>query len=66
MRVTAPPEGGKANDAVIELLASTLDVPARTISIVSGRGGRDKLVELAGLAPGEAERRLESRKEARA
>jgi uncharacterized protein len=66
VRVTAPPEGGKANDAVVELLASALDVPARTISIVSGRSGRDKLVELAGLAPDEAERRLESRKEARA
>jgi uncharacterized protein YggU (UPF0235/DUF167 family) len=66
VRVTAPPEGGKANDAVVALLASTLDVPARTISIVSGRTGRDKLVELAGLAPDEAERRLESRKEAHA
>jgi uncharacterized protein YggU (UPF0235/DUF167 family) len=60
VRVTAPPEDGKANDAVVALLAATLDVPPRTISIVSGHGGRDKLVELADIAPAETERRLEA------
>jgi uncharacterized protein len=67
VRVSAPPEGGRANAAVVELLAETLGVPARTISVVSGRGARDKLVELAGIAPDEIERRLEAvgRKEAR-
>jgi len=58
LRVAAPPEGGKANDAVVALLAATLDVPARTISIVSGHGGRDKLVELADIGPEETERLL--------
>ena len=68
VRVSAPPEGGKANAAVVELLADILGVPARTISVVSGHGARDKLVELAGIAPDEIERRLEAvgRKEARA
>jgi uncharacterized protein len=68
VRVTAPPEGGRANAAVIALLASTLGVPARTISVVSGHGGRDKLVELTGIALDETERRLAAagRKEARA
>jgi uncharacterized protein len=68
IRVSAAPEGGRANDAVVELLADTLGVPARTISVVSGHGARDKLVELAGIAPEEIERRLEAvgRKEARA
>ncbi len=68
MRVAAPPEDGRANDAVIALLAAALGVPARTISVVSGHGGRDKLVELAGIAPDETERRLAAagRKEARA
>ncbi len=48
------------------MLAATLQVPARTISIVSGHGGRDKLVELAGIAFDETERRLAAagRKEA--
>jgi uncharacterized protein len=66
VRVAAPPENGRANDAVIALLAATLQVPARTISIVSGHGGRDKLVELDGIPFDETERRLAAagRKEA--
>ena len=68
VRVAAPPERGRANEAVVALLAATLGVPARTISVVSGHGGRDKLVELTAIAPDEAERRLAAagRKEARA
>jgi uncharacterized protein len=67
VRVSAPPEDGRANAAVVELLADTLGVPARTISVVSGHAARDKLVELAGIEPDEIERRLEAvgRKEAR-
>jgi len=68
IRVSAPPEDGRANAAVVRLLADALGVPARTISVVSGHGARDKLVELAGIAPDEIDRRLEAvgRKEARA
>jgi uncharacterized protein len=67
LRVSAPPQDGRANAAVVELLASVLRVPARTISVVSGHGARDKLVEVAGIAPDEIDRRLEAvgRKEAR-
>jgi uncharacterized protein len=65
--VSAPPQDGRANAAVVELLASVLGVPARTISVVSGHGARDKLVEVAGIAPDEIDRRLEAvgRREAR-
>jgi len=68
IRVSAPPEDGRANAAVVRLLADALGVPAHTISVVSGHGARDKLVELAGIAPDEIDRRLEAvgRKEARA
>ena len=62
MRVAAPPEDGRANDAVVRLLADTLALPQRDVEIVSGHGGRDKVVELAGIAPEEAERRLERRR----
>ena len=58
VRVAAPPEDGKANDAVVRLLAETLALPARDVQIVSGRASRDKTVALAGLAPDEIERRL--------
>lgn len=60
VRVTSAPEHGRANDAVVRLLATTLAVPCEAVSIVSGRGARDKIVELAGVGPGLVERRLDS------
>jgi len=58
LRVTAPAEGGRANDAVVRLLADTVDVPRRRVTLVSGHAARDKVVELEGVAAAEAERRL--------
>ena len=60
IRVAAAPEGGRANDAVIRLLADTLSVPREAVTLVSGHGARDKIVELAGLGPYQIERRLTS------
>jgi uncharacterized protein (TIGR00251 family) len=60
VRVAAPPEHGKANDAVVRLLADALELPRRDVEIVSGHGGKDKIVELVGLAPAEIEERLAS------
>jgi uncharacterized protein YggU (UPF0235/DUF167 family) len=50
-RVRAVPENGKANTALIALLAATLGVPKSTISIVSGATSRLKRVEIAGNSP---------------
>jgi uncharacterized protein (TIGR00251 family) len=44
--VTAAPEDGKANRAVIGLLADALDVPASSISLVRGATSRDKWFRL--------------------
>jgi uncharacterized protein (TIGR00251 family) len=60
VRVTQRPEHGRANDAVVRLLAETLDVPRDAVTVVSGHTGRDKIVELDGIAPTLAERRLTS------
>jgi uncharacterized protein len=60
VRVAAAPEGGRANEAVIRLLADTLSVPRDAVTLVSGHSGRDKIVELAGLGPAQIERRLTS------
>jgi uncharacterized protein (TIGR00251 family) len=46
--VTAPPEGGKANDAVIALLAREWGVAKSAVSVVSGATARRKLVEIRG------------------
>jgi len=60
VRVAAPPEGGRANDAVVRLLAETLLLPRDAVTLVSGHGARDKIVQLAGLDPTQIERRLSS------
>ena len=59
VRVTAAPEGGRANEAVVRLLADTLSLPQRDVANVSGHGARDKIVALEGIELEEAERRLE-------
>ncbi len=56
--VTAPPEDGRANAAVVALLAGALGVPAGAVSLVRGAGGRRKAVEVAGIGGDEARRRL--------
>jgi uncharacterized protein (TIGR00251 family) len=58
VRVTAAPEGGRANDAVLELLSERVGLPRRALSIVSGQTSRDKVVEMTGIDRHEAERRL--------
>ena len=44
--VTAAPEGGKANEAAIALLAKTLGVPKSSVSIVKGHRSRDKRLSI--------------------
>jgi uncharacterized protein (TIGR00251 family) len=59
VRVSAPAEDGRANDAVLALLAERLQLPRRSLTIVSGHSARDKVVEMAGIDAHESERRLE-------
>lgn len=44
--VTAVPENGKANDAVIKLLAKASGVPKSRLSIIRGATSRDKVIQL--------------------
>ena len=50
VRVTAPPADGRANAAVIGLLAHALGVPRSSITIVSGAASRDKRVRVSGYS----------------
>ncbi len=45
--VTAPPHEGRANEAVIDLLAEYFRVPRSRVRIVRGQAGRRKIVEIA-------------------
>jgi len=46
--VTAPPEGGKANAALIQLLAKTWRLPKRDVILVAGGAARTKKLHVAG------------------
>ncbi|MCL5264213.1 MAG: DUF167 domain-containing protein [Chloroflexi bacterium] len=58
IRLTAPPVEGKANKALVSLLAGILRVSKADISIVTGQAGREKLVDVAGLSSDELKSRL--------
>ena len=49
VRLNAPPVDGAANRELIELLAETLDVPRRAITIVAGERSRTKRVRVDGM-----------------
>lgn len=46
VKVTAPPEKGKANAALVKLLAKHFGVAKSAVTIVSGETGRLKVVEV--------------------
>ena len=46
--VTAPPEDGCANEALLQLLARVLRLSRRDLAIVAGAAGRRKTVSVAG------------------
>ena len=58
-RVRAVPEDGKANEALIALLAKTLAVPKSHLRIVSGATSRLKRIAIAGQNPTVIAARLE-------
>jgi len=49
VRVTAPPERGKANAAVVRLLASALGASRDDVRLVSGAPSPQQVGEIAGL-----------------
>lgn len=44
--VTAPPDKGKANKAVVALVAGALGVPKSAVTLVRGETGREKLLRI--------------------
>lgn len=57
IRVSAPPEGGRANDAIRALLASTLASPLREVELIRGASSRAKSFRI-GLDPATVADRL--------
>ena len=58
VRVAAPPEGGRANDAIRALVAGALGVRARDVEIVAGATSREKTLRVSGVGVAAAAERL--------
>jgi uncharacterized protein (TIGR00251 family) len=58
VRLTAPPVEGAANQALIRLLAKTLNLPQSRLRLIAGEKSRNKTVWVEGLQPAELERRM--------
>lgn len=58
IKVSAPPEGGKANKAVCRLLAKTLGVAVRDVQVASGPTQPNKRIAVAGIDRETAIKRL--------
>lgn len=58
LSVTAVPERGKANEAVVALLAEVLGLPRSRIRVLRGETQPTKLIEIEGLDEAELRRRL--------
>ena len=54
VRLAAAPVDGAANDELISLLARTLKIAKRDVTIVSGERSRTKRIRIAGLDRGQA------------
>lgn len=56
--VVAPPERGRANDAVARLLAGALNVGTSRVHVVSGFTSTDKMIEVTGFSSADVRLRL--------
>ena len=53
VRVAAPPIEGAANQALVRVLAEELGVARRSVRLVAGAAGRQKLIVVEGLTSDE-------------
>jgi uncharacterized protein (TIGR00251 family) len=58
VRLNASPVEGAANDELIEVIARALQMPKRSVSIVSGGHARQKRVRVSGIDASTAAARL--------
>jgi len=61
VRLTASPVEGKANQALVSLLAKRLGIARGRVEIVSGASSRLKTLRIQGLEPNEVLSRLQAR-----
>ncbi len=47
--ITAPPVGGRANSAIIDLVSNVMDTPRSSVTIVSGYQSSRKVIQITGM-----------------
>jgi uncharacterized protein (TIGR00251 family) len=62
VKITATPERGKANEAVIELLSKELNISKSSIRLVSGLISRVKKFEIEGVSEQEIKKKILERR----
>jgi uncharacterized protein len=60
VEVMAPPENGRANRAVCEVIAAALGIKRHQVVVVRGQTSRAKQVEISGLDPAAIAERIEA------
>ena len=60
IKVTAPPVDAAANEALLRLLAETLDCPRNHVQLIHGQKSRHKTLKLHGLSVEQVLSRLHS------
>ena len=58
IKVTAPPVDAAANEALVRLLAETLDCPRGKVELIRGHTSRHKTILLHGFTPAEILQKL--------
>ena len=58
VKVHAPPVEGRANEALCDFLAASLDVPRRAVTVLRGDTSRQKLLQITGLTLADVKARL--------
>ena len=59
VKVAAPPEGGRANDAVVKLLAESFGVAASNVELVAGESSRSKRFRISEVDPDDVHKVVE-------
>ncbi len=49
VKLTAPPVEGEANEACLRFFSELLKIPVNSVSLVSGRTGRNKIIKVYGI-----------------
>jgi len=59
VRISAPPEGGRANKAICRVLAKAVGAKAKDVSIESGQTNPEKIIRIAGATIDEIAAKLQ-------